>query len=52
MHRSSNRKRLDVEHDLQDAAELEQVDEPCHEAVAVGNDRLRFQGGSTDDGSW
>jgi hypothetical protein len=49
---SLNRKRLDAVRDRQDAVGLERVDEPCHEVVAAGNDRLRFRGDSTDDGSW
>jgi hypothetical protein len=52
VHRSSNRKQLGAERDPQDAAELVQEDEPFHEVAAADNDRQRFQGGSTDDGSW
>jgi hypothetical protein len=49
---SLNRKRLGAVRDRQDAVGLEQADEPCHEVVAADNDRQRFRGDSTDDGSW
>ena len=48
---SSNRKRLGAGRDPSGAVGLGQVDVPCREVVAVGSDRLRFRGGSTDDGS-